>query len=302
MLFVTRRTEGRVYRLAGSAMEAAFAIFWGAAAQRTGVKPACWAVLSDHYHAVVCDPDGKLADFLRDVHSGVARFGNALDEVDQHFWDGQQTFVEELFDADAVIAKMAYVIANPVLHRLVESPAAWRGLLTSIDDIGRERGPRYERPAAFFADDGPMSESVELLSFVPPMCEAAYGVEGFRERLRSAVARLVAEARTAARADGRGFVGMKAVRARRRDEAPTTPSGRSAGRHATAGKRIASSEREALRALLERLRHFRELHRAAWEAFMAGVRDVVFPAGTWFAWRFYGAMRDGTDRYERPPE
>lgn len=52
ILFITRRTEGRAYRLSGAAMSHAFAVAWAAAAKRTGVKLLCVAVLGNHYHAV----------------------------------------------------------------------------------------------------------------------------------------------------------------------------------------------------------------------------------------------------------
>jgi hypothetical protein len=43
--------------------------------------------------------------------------------------------------------------------------------------------------------------------------------------------------------------------------------------------------------MLESLLEFRRASRAAWQAFRQGARDTMFPAGAWFAWRYYGAHR-----------
>lgn len=294
---LTRRVERRELRLRPDVeVSAAFAVAWVDAASRSGVRLACAAVLSDHYHAIVWDPNGLISEQLRDVHALVARFVNARDDVRMRLWDGQPTFLEEIVDADEAIEAMAYVMANPVKHRLVERPEQWPGLLTKVDDIGAGRGPVYMRPEQFFAADGPVSESVELLAFVPPMCEAAYGVEGFRARLRAAIARLVVEAH--ATKDGRGFVGAEAVLAQSVWHRPASDDQRSAGKAAEVGRRVRSSEDEKRRALVEAREAFCEAYAAARARFKAGERDVVFPAGTWLLWRYYGVRR-ATDEPEK---
>jgi len=69
------------------------------------------------------------------------------------------------------------------------------------------------------------------------------------------------------------------------------PSGK-VGRKAKPRKRVAAAREGRLQAMLEGLLAFREAHRKAWRALSRGVRDVMFPAGTWMAWRFYGAQRE----------
>lgn len=85
-LFICRRTEGRAFRMARPEVMAAFAVLLADAARRTGVRLVAVAVLPNHYHAVVWDVDGRLPEFLRDLHAQVARFANALDEVQLRFW------------------------------------------------------------------------------------------------------------------------------------------------------------------------------------------------------------------------
>ena len=54
---------------------------------------------------------------------------------------------------------------------------------------------------------------------------------------------------------------------------------------------MAAASQGRLKAMLEQLLAFRRAHRQAWFALSQGFRRVMFPAGTWVAWRYYGAMR-----------
>ena len=63
------------------------------------------------------------------------------------------------------------------------------------------------------------------------------------------------------------------------------------GRRVDPRHRVAAATKGRLQAMLEALLEFRRKHRVAREAMSRGVRSVMFRAGTWFAWRFYGAMR-----------
>ncbi|HRE90940.1 MAG TPA: hypothetical protein PK095_17595, partial [Myxococcota bacterium] len=57
-----------------------------------------------------------------------------------------------------------------------------------------------------------------------------------------------------------------------------------------ARRRVAAANQGRLQAMLEELLAFRRAHRVAWVAMNRGRRET-FPAGTWFACRFYGALR-----------
>jgi len=73
--------------------------------------------------------------------------------------------------------------------------------------------------------------------------------------------------------------------------ADIAPSGE-VGRKAKPRKRVAAAKQGRLQAMLEQLLAFRQAHRKAWRALRRGVRDVMFPARTWMAWRIYGAQRE----------
>ena len=290
--FVTARTERREMRLKPTPeMTAAFAVAFCDAAERYGIEPTAVHVASNHYHAVLFDPLGRISDFLKDVHCLVARFGNAVENARVKFWDGQSSDVRELADAQAVVSRVAYVLANAVKDRLVQRLEDWPGLKTRVEDIGRWRGPVFWRPERFFRARGPVSEAVELCTYVPPMCQRAYGDEGFRRRIQREVDRLVAEAHAEAKSDGRGWVGVERIMRQSVWDAPQTPDGRGSGLKAKARGRVVASSARLLRAVLNRVAEFRRHYQMALARFAGGDREVEFPSGTWRAWRFFGVRR-----------
>lgn len=290
--FITACCDRRQARLPPEPeTNAGFAIAMVEAAERYGIKIVCATTVMNHYHAVVYDEHGSVSDFLRDFHSVMARFGNARDGVRAiGFWDRQQVDVQVLGDALSVARKVAYCIANPTTSFLVSRPERWPGVWTRIEDLGRWRGPVFRRPERFFDPAGWVSESVELAWELPPAVEASMGIEGFQARVRHEVERLIVEAHSAAEEAGHGFMGLAKVRAIGVWDAPSSPSPRKVGREAVARRRVSAVNRAVVRAMATALVVFWQVHRRAWEAYQRGER-VVFPAGSWKAWRFYGARR-----------
>ncbi|MCC6621116.1 MAG: hypothetical protein IT385_07665 [Deltaproteobacteria bacterium] len=290
--FISAVCERRECRLPPTEETAgAIAVALYDAAERYRVKVVAVSVPNNHMHLVVYDELGLVSEFMRDVNSVVARFGNARDGVKGWgFWDRQQVVCVALGDARSVVDKVAYTMANPVTSFLVERLEEWPGLNTRLEDLGRWRGTVHRRPARFFREGGRVSEVVEVASELPPMVEAAYGVEGFARRVGARMEELMASARAEAAAKGHGFLGVERVLARGVWFRPKSSTKRKAGREAEAIRRVAAGERRLARMMAEALLMFRRAHRAAWEAFRRGL-EVVFPAGTYKAWRWYGAER-----------
>jgi len=290
--FISAVCERRECRLPPTEeTSAAIAIVLMDALERHGLTLTAISVPNNHVHLVVWDPRGAVSEFMRDLKSLVARFGNARDGVKGWgFWDRQQAVCMALGDAQAVVEKVAYTVANPVTSFLVERLEDWPGLQTRVEALGHWKGRVYVRPQRFFRKDGWASEAVEVVSELPPMVERAFGVEGFRRRVGCEVERLVARARATAAEAGHGFIGLEAVLARGVWHRPSSPTKRKAGREATSLKQVAASSRRRLRAMVETLVAFRRAHREAWESMRRGLR-TVFPGGTYKAWRWYGATR-----------
>jgi hypothetical protein len=246
--------------------KAAFAFTMVEAANRHGVDIIAVMQMSSHYHAVVYDRLGALSDFLRDFHGMMGRFGSWRDKVENtKFWSAEETGAVEIGDMDALVDCTAYALANPTKDFIVERPEQWVGVMTPVESLGRLGGKVFLRPKAFFDPEGMTSEGVMLSSDYPHELEEAMPLELFRERVRARVEAYVAEAKAEV---------------------------------ATGRRRAAAATQGRLKAMLEELLDFRRAHRVALEAFRRGLRGVLFPAGTWFAWRFYGASRE--DAVNRP--
>lgn len=81
-----------------------------------------WAIFSNHYHFIAQSPSNpsSLQRFLTHLHASTARRINELDnfsgrKVWYQYWDTNLTFQKSYF------ARLAYVMNNPVKHKLVEN-------------------------------------------------------------------------------------------------------------------------------------------------------------------------------------
>jgi REP element-mobilizing transposase RayT len=250
-----------------------FAYILAVAAKRMGILLHAYCVLSNHHHIVLTDPDGRLPAFEQYLDSLVARAFNALHGRWDYFWTAGSYSAVTLTTPADVLAKTAYVLANPVKAGLVRHGAEWPGLWSSPDRIG---GPAIQlrRPKHFFRDDGPMPEVAELELVCPPGFESA---EAFKTELVAAVNGLEDQAARELSAEGRSFLGAKKVLTQR----PTARPGPSEPRRGL-NPRVACRDKWKRIEVLQRLEAFREAYRDAWREFASGIRDAVFPHGTYW--------------------
>jgi REP element-mobilizing transposase RayT len=266
---VTRRCARRELLLRpGRITTELFRYVLALATHRYGVRVHAFCVLSNHYHLVVTDPDARLPAFHQFLDSLVARALNAALGRWEAFWDPNSYSAVALATPDDVVAKAAYVLANPVAAGLVRRGRLWPGLWSGPEQVGAGALPAL-RPGHFFDRSGDLPQELGLELTVPPGFESA---EAYRARLESA---LEAQEAEGARKH-RQFLGAVRVLAQK----PTArPKGGEPRR--TLNPRVAARDRwkrvEALGRLVEFLRAYRE----AWAAWQQGARDVVFPAGTY---------------------
>jgi putative transposase len=272
---------------------AAFAFTLVESALRHGIDVIAVMQMSSHYHAVVYDRVGRLSDFLRDFHAPMAKYGNTRDGVENtKFWSAEESETVEIGDMDTLVAMVAYTLANPTKDFIVERPEMWIGAMTPVDTLGSGMGKVYQRPDRFFDPDGMTSESVMLTSDYPWELHEIMPLEDLKARVKARGEAYIAEAQAEVAAGRRKFSGLeKAKKLSVWHSANIAPSGE-VGKRVKPRKRVAAAAKEGrLKAMLDALLEFRRAHRKAWAALRRGVRTVMFPAGTWFAWRFYGAMR-----------
>ncbi len=279
---ITRRCSERRFFLKPSKRTAGIVQYaLGLYAQRHGVLIHAYCVLSNHLHLVLSDPRGHLPDFQRDLDSLIAKATNsALGRWDA-FWERVSYSAVELVTPDAIFEKIVYTLANPVAAGLVRRASQWPGCWSDPRNIGAPP-VTIERPGVFFDKKGYMPVSVELRLLPPPaFADDPSFVERLLESLRDAE---TAEAARLAR-EGRTFMGIARVLAQSFFARPAAGEPRR-----VLSPRIACRDERRRVEALQRLVEFQRAYREALEAWRAGVRDILFPHGTWQMRVLHGAL------------
>ncbi len=241
------------------------------AARHTGVLLHAVCFMSNHWHGVVTDPFARLPEFLERFHRLVARAQNASLGRWENLWSSDKPSVVALTSDEDVLEKMAYTLANPTAAGLVRTPSEWPGVIS----LKLAERVVVSRPKSFFNPQGDMPDHVTL-DIVRPPIYAQLDLATLAGHLTRAVERHAREARVKLRAQGRKFLGARAVLQQPFEAAPKStelrrnPGPRIAARHAP--ERV-----QAIAHLLD----FLSRYRAAWNAWRSGLREALFPAGTY---------------------
>ena len=239
-----------------------------------------WLAMSNHYHAVVHDPLGRLPDFACHFHQMLAKCLNVRWSRWENLWSTEPPTYTLLVDPADVLDKLLYTLLNPVVDHLVDSVAHWPG--ASSWGVLDGRALVIRRPKFFFRDAGVMPETIALKTIVAPGFDDTR--EAWAARLRARVVARELEVRAKLCAAGKGILGRKAVRAASRFDRPNTSEPRRNLRPF-----IACKNRRRRTGALHALRQFRAAYRKARCRFVDGLRSVLFPAGT-FGLRRLGVL------------
>ncbi len=243
------------------------------AARRYGVRVHAVCVLSTHFHLVVTDPEARLPVFEQYLDSLVARAVNALLGRWESFWAPSSYSAVALSSPQDVIEKAAYTLANPVAAGLVRRGRNWPGLWSDPANIAA--GPvSVRRPATFFRANGSMPETVDLELTVPPGFESP---DEFREKLTDALVTLEERGAATVAANGGKFLGTERVLAQ---DPMAKPSPGEPRRNLS--PRVASRDKWKRIEALARLKEFLSSYRLALQAMRDGIREVLFPSGTYW--------------------
>ena len=140
------------------------------------------------------------------------------------------------------------------------------------------------RPAVYFRDDGLMPETVQLEATVPP-CFSNLTPHQFATKIAKLLDAHEATEREKLAAEGRELLGRDAVLAQDPFECPKGFDPRFG-----LNPRVACKDKWRRIEALRRLKEFLDAYREAWLAFQSGIRDAVFPAGTYWMVRYAGCV------------
>jgi REP element-mobilizing transposase RayT len=258
-------------------------------AHQFGVLVHAVTLMSTHEHLIVTDPRGRLPDFLHRLHRLVALGTKVLRKWEGPTWDHERPSVVRLLTEQAIIEKLAYVMANPVKAGLVRRACDWPGITVLPQELGR-RMWRIERPQAFFDADNPQwPESVELSLTIPPALQGAYCARALRDAVRRELELQEEAAHRELKKRGWRVLGPERVRR-------LSPYRRATSVEALRARNptfaVGRGQRSRFFEAVAQLRGFRRAYRQALEQWRAGLRSVGFPRGTWCMCRIHGVLID----------
>ena len=237
-----------------------------------------------HEHLIVTDKDGRIPDFLRDYHRELALGTKVLRRWEGSLWDSEPTSRVQLCTAQAVVEKLAYLMANPVDAALVHRADEWPGITTLPQDLGT-RAWTVERPDFYFDSDNPQWPKTATLRLMMP--HTPWAPEEVRRRVEQELRLLETQARKQVRTKGWRVLGRSVVlRKSPYDRATSWEPLRSLNPHIAVGR----GQRQAFFQAVTVLRTFRQAYRSALEKWRAGYRNVLFPAATWQMYWLHGVQ------------
>jgi len=243
------------------------------AAQRHGILIHAVMVMSNHWHAVLTDPQGRVTEFARDVHALTARALNAHYGRWESFWSSQRLSLVELDGPDDILEKLVYTTTNPVEAGLVERPREWPGVRTLPSHV-LDAPRRFPRPRTRFFSRSALPEEVELHLTVPAQL-AQLGEGEYVRRYQAGVQQRVEALEARRVSEGRRVMGVHALKRQRKDGRPKTSAPRR-----KLDPAVASRDRTRRVGLLCELRRFRDAYREARRRWLQGDKAVLFPWGT----------------------
>lgn len=232
-------------------------------------------VMANHHHIVLTDTRGNLPHFLQELHRTLALGIKVLRKWEGAVWDSEKPSVVELRTDQALVEKIAYCMANPVAARTVPHAHQWPGLNVVPQQLGLLSWTAL-RPVIYFDETNPRWPAVATLRLVMP--PSTMSDEVVRAAVASELLQLEAEVHREMKASGMRFLGPEKVLTQSpytravsweplRERSPTFAVGR--------------DRRDAFVEAVIVLREFRKAYREALHAWRNGLRQVLFPVGTW---------------------
>lgn len=245
------------------------------AAKRFNIGIVAVVVMSNHWHAIVVDWDGKLPRFLRMVHLLSSKCVNTRRGRTEAMWGSAPPSRVRMETPNDTLEQIIYVLANPAKAGAEETAVDWPGLLVG-PGIQNVESLTAERPSWFFKEKGrtPTSATLTLLD-VPPGFEHL-SKEEFAELVAEKLAEREAKHATEREERGIGVLGAEGVLAQDWRTAPETPE-----KPSDFHPHIAAKDVTVRIAAIARRRQFIADHHESRVRWCRGRRRTCFPAGTY---------------------
>jgi hypothetical protein len=187
-------------------------------------------------------------------------------------------------DADA-LKRLVYTLSNPTESLLLDHSERWPGVRNTPQDL--LRGPiEIPRPDVFCRKDGPTPEVATLdlttlelttLELTRPAIYRDLDDQAFVAKLEQAIEDREEALRRHAKAKGIPFLGLRKLRSQKTTDTPRTIEPR---RNLKPRVAAANNKWSRIEALL-RLKSFIRDYRNTWTRWKTGLRDTLFPPGTY---------------------
>jgi len=241
-----------------------------------------FGTMSNHYHAVVVDPEGCFPHFLQYFHRIFAVHQNVLRGRWEAFWaPHEQPSVVVLLRGSDLVDKLVYAITNPVKDGLVDKLEHWPGA-ACLPSLTSGKALSASRPKRYFREEGLLPESATLEFVASPFHSDMLHSE-WAKLVQDSVDREVQTIRERRIKAGIRVVGAKAVLARHWNDAPTSHEPRR-----EMNPHVACRDKWRRIEALQRNRAFLDAYREARRDWLNGEKDVEFPFGVWFLRNFPG--------------
>lgn len=246
------------------------------AAGRFQIDVLTMCAMSNHHHVVIFDRLGRYPEFIEHFHKLFARSQNALRGRCENFWAAGQTSVVRLANAEDVLAKLVYVVTNPVKDGLVEHAYQWPGI-NGYRALITGKTLRATRPKHFFRPEGPVPEMVEAQLRLP----SELGDAGaFLRELEQLITAFEKEQSARRARSGQRVLGRRVILRQSWKAAPTSFEPRR-----TLNPRVAARNMWSRIEALMRNKAFVRQYQEARRAWLDGL-PALFPAGTYWLRRF----------------
>jgi hypothetical protein len=180
----------------------------------------------------------------------------------------------ELVDPEDVLDKIVYTLSNPVAAGLVSHGEEWPGARYG-PFRDKPKKITVQRPRFFFGKRSKLPKVVTFFIEVPQVLAELYG-PGVGPMIYQAVRAREAEIRAQFAAEGRRFLGRKALFRLSPLASPGSPAPRR-----NLSPRFAAKDPRRMEQLKDAFEEFLDAYYEALKKFSAGIRSVVFPPGTY---------------------